>query len=90
MSARKSFTRSLSASMMVMHSSGAGVVPKGRHRKRKASFLTLEMHVDAIFAFAWMRWYVLLRSVLPIRMSFKGNLMRVAATMWIILRRQNP
>ena len=41
-SKRRSFTRSISASLMVVYSASEGVVPKGRCRQRKASFLKLK------------------------------------------------
>ena len=75
---------------MVVYYAGAGVAPKGICRKRKASFPTIEMHVETICAFEWMRRYEALRSVLPIMINFEGHLMRMAATVWSIPRRKNP
>ena len=74
---------------MVVYSAGTGVVPKGRCRWIKPSFPTIAMHVDAVFMFAWMRWYASSRSIFPIRMCFEGYLMYMATTMWSILRSQN-
>ena len=65
--------RSTFASLMVVYSSGAGVVPKFIHRHKKASFTTIEMHVDMICVFAWMCWYAASRSVFPIGMRFEGH-----------------
>ena len=89
MSARRSFPRSISASLMVVYSASTDVAPKGRQRKRKDSFTTIEMHVDTICALSWAQWYAASRSVFTTRMRFEGHLMRMDAIMWIILRRQN-
>ena len=64
------FKRLTDASLMVVYSSGAGVVTNGRLRQRKASFPTITMHVDAICVFVWTRQYASSRSVFPIRMRF--------------------
>ena len=84
------FKRLTDASLMVVYSSGAGVVTNGRLRQRKASFPTITMNVTAICAFAWTRRYAALRSVFPIRMNFEGHLMRMDAIMWGVLRSYNP
>ena len=88
-SARRLFLRSISASVMVDYSAVAGVVPKYRHRQRNASFPTIAMNFDAICAFVWTRRYAASRSIFPITMRFEGHLMRMAAIMWSIPRRQN-
>ena len=54
-STSRSFPRSIDASLVVVYYSGAGLVPKGRSRKRKASFTNISMHVDDIYVFAWTR-----------------------------------
>ena len=46
-----SLHRSIASSLTVVYSSGVGVVPKGKFRQRKASSLTIAMHVDAVVAF---------------------------------------
>ena len=74
---------------MVVYYTGAGVVPKGRHRQRKANFTTIVMHGATIYEFAWKRGYAESRSVFPIKISFEVHLMRMAAIMWSILRKQN-
>ena len=71
---------------MAVYSDDVGVVPKGRRSKRKASFTTIAMHVDAICAFAWTHRYAASRSVLPLRMRFEGHLMHTDEIMWSILR----
>ena len=48
-----SFSRSISASLIVAYSAGAGLVPKGKHRNRNANFSTIALQVYAILAFAW-------------------------------------
>ena len=48
----RSFPRSIAASLTVIYSSGAVLVSKGTLRKRNYSSLTIEMHVDAVVAFA--------------------------------------
>ena len=48
----RSLPRSIAASLMVVYSTGAGVVPKGNLKQRKASSSTIAMHVDAVFACA--------------------------------------
>ena len=90
MSARRSFPTLISASLMVVYSSGTGLVPKGGRRQRKDLFPTILIHVAAIYEFAWMRRYASSRSVFPITMRFKGHLMGMATIIWSILRRQNP
>ena len=47
--------RSIATSLTVVYYSGAGVVPKGNFRQRKAGFSTIAMHVDAVVAFACIR-----------------------------------
>ena len=47
------FLRSIYASLIVLYSYGAGVVPKGSSRQIKASFSTIVMQVDTVLAFAW-------------------------------------
>ena len=90
MSTRRLLPTLNAASLMVVYSAGAGVVPKGRRRQRKDIFPTILIHVAAICEFAWMRRYAALRSVLPITMRFEGHLMGMAAIIWSIPRRQNP
>ena len=51
----RSFTRSIAASLTVVYSSGAGVVPKVNLKQRKASSLTIAMHVNAVVVFACIR-----------------------------------
>ena len=51
----RSLPMSISASLKFVYSSGAGVMPKGKLRHRKASSSTIAMHVDAVVAFACMR-----------------------------------
>ena len=90
MSMRKSSPISISASLMVVYYSGAGVVPKGKNRHRQASIPTIAMNVDSICAFAWIRRYTSLRSIFLTCMNFEGHLKRMDAIMWSILRRQKP
>ena len=53
---------------MVVYSSGAGVVPIGSHRHRKASLPMIAMHVDDILEFAWIPQYDISISIFPLRM----------------------
>ena len=39
----KSFPRTIAASIIVINSSGASVVPKGNHRHRNASLYTIDI-----------------------------------------------
>ena len=80
----------ISASIMVVYSDSAGVVPKVKCTLRKANLTTIVIHVIKMFSFALMRRYAASRSVLPIRIRFEGHLMHMTAIMWIIPRRQNP
>ena len=50
-----SLPRYIAASLIVVYSAGAGVVPKGNLRQRKASSSTIAMHIDAVFACACIR-----------------------------------
>ena len=70
MCARISCPRSIAASLMVVYSTGAGVVPKGSRIHRKASFPTIVMH--AICVFEWMRQYAVLRYVFLSRSILKA------------------
>ena len=51
----RSLLRSIAASLTVVYSAGAGVVPKGNLKQRKASSSTIAMHVDAVFTCACIR-----------------------------------
>ena len=74
---------------MVLYYTGAVLVPKGRHRQRKANFTIIVMHGAAICEFVWKYRYAESRSVFPIRNCFEGHLMCMAAIMWSILRKQS-
>ena len=52
----RSLHRSIAASLIVVYSAGAGVVPKGNNRQRNASLSTIAMQVDVILAFTWIWW----------------------------------
>ena len=69
-SVSRSFQSYITVALVVVYSSGAGVVPKGKHMNRKANLPTIAMHVDDICVFAWMCRYAASRSIFPIRMSF--------------------
>ena len=43
------------------------------------------MHVDVIWAFAWIFWYVVSRSIFLIKIHFEGCLRCMAVIIWIIL-----
>ena len=86
---RRSFLRSIDASLNMVYSYGAGVMSKGIHWRIKDISPTVSIHVDIIFVFSWTRRYAASRSVFPIRMRFEGHLMCIASIMWIILRRHN-
>ena len=47
----RSLPRYFAASLTVVYSAGAGVATKGNLKHRKASSLTIAMHVDEVFAF---------------------------------------
>ena len=47
-----SFPRSIAASLTVVYSAGAGVVPNVNLRQRNSSLSTIAMHVDAVVLFA--------------------------------------
>ena len=49
----RSFPRSISASLTVVYSSGAGVVSIGNLRQRKVALLNISMHADAVAAFVF-------------------------------------
>ena len=51
---RRSFKRSISDSLTIVYSFGAGFVTEGRRSYRRDSFSTTVMYVDAICAFLWM------------------------------------
>ena len=90
MGVRRLLPRSIATSLMLVYSDGAGVVPKGKQRHRKASLPTIMMHVESICALAWMRRYEASKYVFPIRIRFEGHLMCMDEIMWNILRKQNP
>ena len=46
------FPTSIDAFLVVVHSSGAGVVPKGKCIHRKAGLYTVSMQVDGVVSFA--------------------------------------
>ena len=52
LSRRRSFPRSVDASLIVVYSAGAGVVSKGNLRQRKDSSSTIDLHVNAVISFA--------------------------------------
>ena len=54
-SRRRSFTRSIYASPTVVHSAGAGVVPKGNLRQKNASSSTIAIQVDVVVEFVCIR-----------------------------------
>ena len=85
-----SFPRSIVASLTVVYSSGAGVVPKGDLRHIKAILPTIAMHVDMVVAFTCIWRYNASGSVFPIRIRFVGHLLRIAEIMCRILSRQKP
>ena len=51
----RSLPRSIAASLTVVYSSDAGVVPKGNLKHGKSSSLTISMHVYAVVSFACIR-----------------------------------
>ena len=51
----RSLPRSIVASLTVLYSAGAGVVPKGNLRQRKARSSTIAMHVNVVVAFECIR-----------------------------------
>ena len=53
----------IDASLTVVYSSGAGVVPKGNLRQRKDSLSTITMHVNTVVVFVCIRRWDVSRSV---------------------------
>ena len=53
-------------------------------------FTTMEMYVDSIRVFAWIRRYAESISLSLIRMHCYGHLRHMAAIIWSILSRKNP
>ena len=47
------FPRYIYDFLIVVYSAGAGMVPKGDRRQRKASFYIISIQVDVVVAFAW-------------------------------------
>ena len=62
--------RSISASLIVVYSAGAGVVPKYKHSNRKASLSTTTMKVYAVIEFAWIWREAASRSIFLIKTRF--------------------
>ena len=87
---RISLPRSITASMMVVYSDGAGVVPKGKFRHRKANIPTIVMPFYVICSFALMRWYAASRSFFLIRIKFEGHLRHMSVIMWSIMKNKKP
>ena len=48
----RSLPRYIAVSLTVVYSAGAGVVPKGNLKQKKASPSTIAMHVDTVVAFS--------------------------------------
>ena len=63
---RSSFTIYIYSSLIVSHYSGVLIVLTCIFRHRKASFPTIDIHVDMIFEFAWIHRYAEYRYVFPI------------------------
>ena len=87
---RRSSPSSIDASMVVVYYASVVVVPKVKHRHRKANLTTFLVNVDTICAFSWMCQYEASRSVFLVRIRFEVHLRRMAAIMWNILRIQKP
>ena len=49
----RSFPGFIAASLTVIYSAGAGVVPKGNNRQRKASLYSIAMQATKVVSFAW-------------------------------------
>ena len=84
------FPRSIAASLTVIYYAGAGVVPKGNLRHRKASPSNIAMQVDAVVEFSCIRRKAASRSVFPIRIRFVGHLLCIDNIMCSILIRHKP
>ena len=85
-----SFTMSIVDSLIVVYSAGAGVVPEGNHRHRKASLSNIAMKFDEVVAFAWIQRQAASRSDFTIKIHFVGHLLCIAQIMCSILIRQKP
>ena len=86
---RRSFSKSIFTSLMVVYSASVVVLPKGRYRQRKPSFPTIAMHVDNFCAFEWTCWYAAPRSIFSISMSFECHLINMTEITQSIIRKQN-
>ena len=75
---------------MVVYSLGAVVVANKSHRQRNSSLTKIDMNVDVIFKFGWIRWYEASRSIFPTRIRFYGHLKHMYAVMWKMQRKQKP
>ena len=88
-STRRSFTRTIAASLIFVNSSSASAVMNEIHGQNIDSFSTIYMHVDVVCKFAWTHWYADSRSVFTIKMLFDNYLICMAAVMWSKIRRNN-
>ena len=73
-----------------MYSASASVVTNGKWSNMRAVLSKMEMHVDTILMFMWMRQYAASISVFPIMMILDGYLISMDAIMWGNTRKQNP
>ena len=55
LSLSRSFPRSIAASLVVVYSTCAVAMTKGNIRQIKTSLYTIDMQVDAVVVFAWIR-----------------------------------
>ena len=78
---RRQFLISISASIIVVYSDGAVMVPNVRCRKKKESLFVITMHVDLVCDFLCIFRYTALRSVFPINMRFYVHLRLIDAIM---------
>ena len=89
LSLRRSFTRSIVSLLTVVYSAGMAVIMKIKWRNSRSIFYTMAIHVDGIYAFAWMWWYAAPISALPIKIIFDGYLICMSVFMLSIISREN-
>ena len=72
------FPMSIPASLVVVYSYGAGVVPKSGCRQRKATLSTILIQVDVVLVLAWIWRYAASKSIFPIRICLVRRLFFMA------------
>ena len=81
---------SISASLIFVSSSRAGIATNGIHSNRRYGFPMIAMHADAIFNFEWTCRYTAPRYDFLIKVHFGGHFSCMASVICITCRRHNP